>query len=55
VATLIIWLILDDLTAPMVWINRWTPLIGALSLAQVILYFVHNRIERREKETAAAK
>jgi hypothetical protein len=35
-AILIVWLLCDDITQPMAWMNSWTPLIGALFVAHLV-------------------
>jgi uncharacterized repeat protein (TIGR02543 family) len=56
--TLIVWLILDDLTLPMAWINKWTIVVGvvfAMHLALFILYKVNSGNRRDENEDEPAQ
>jgi hypothetical protein len=47
IITPIVWVALDDFGLPMVWINRWTSVVGAIFLVQVVMFIIY--------ETAAAK
>jgi uncharacterized repeat protein (TIGR02543 family) len=37
VVTIVLWLILDDLSDPVVWINKWTLVIGLVFAAHIVL------------------
>jgi uncharacterized repeat protein (TIGR02543 family) len=39
--TLIVWLILDDFSSPMAWINKWTIIVGLILLVHVALAAVY--------------
>jgi uncharacterized membrane protein len=43
------WLFLDDLTQPMVFVNRWTIIVALIFLVHVILCIIH-RIRRNRRE-----
>lgn len=40
VATLATWLILDDLSTPLAWINIWTPVVVVIFVASVVLFVI---------------
>lgn len=46
---MLFWLILDDLTQPMVWINRWTPFV-ALNFIVAMSVFAVQVLYRRKEE-----
>lgn len=46
----VFFLILDNLSLPMVWINRWTPLIGTLFLINVAVLVVQIIVKSRKKD-----
>ncbi|MDR0854348.1 MAG: hypothetical protein LBN34_08255, partial [Clostridiales Family XIII bacterium] len=48
ILTPIVWLILDDLTLPMVWINKWTLYVGIVFLVHIVFLIVYKA--RRHKE-----
>jgi len=44
---LILFLILENIRLPIVWITRWTPLIGAFFIIHMVLLLVHFVIKKR--------
>ncbi|MDR0854295.1 MAG: leucine-rich repeat protein [Clostridiales Family XIII bacterium] len=51
VATPIVWLILDDLSQPMVWVNKWTLFVGIVFIVHLFLLVVYKlRSTRNDSE-----
>jgi amino acid transporter len=53
ILTPIVWLILDDLTLPMAWINRWTIFVAFLFIVEAVLivaYVITTRRNARESD-----
>jgi uncharacterized membrane protein len=48
----ILFLLLENMRLPMTWINRWTPLIGAFFLLNMVLVLVHFVIKKPEDKDA---
>jgi sortase B len=46
-ATLVVWLVFDDVTLPMTLINSGTPLIVAMTVVQAALHLLHARLQKR--------
>ncbi|MDR0852067.1 MAG: InlB B-repeat-containing protein [Clostridiales Family XIII bacterium] len=44
----VLWLILDDPSLPMAWINKWTLYVGILFIIQIILYIVHKVYRKKD-------
>jgi preprotein translocase subunit SecG len=54
VLTPIVWLILDDLNQPMVWINKWTLFVGIVFIVHIVLLLVYkSRNNRKERDSEA--
>jgi amino acid transporter len=54
ILTPVIWLILDDLSQPIAWINQWTLIVGIVFIVHLVLFFSYkagNKDEDREDET----
>jgi flagellar biosynthesis/type III secretory pathway M-ring protein FliF/YscJ len=55
---LLVWLWVDNLNLPMVWINRWTPLIALIFIVHIVLVIVRlivrKRDERADEKNATA-
>ncbi|GHU62028.1 hypothetical protein AGMMS49983_02780 [Clostridia bacterium] len=49
VLTLIVWLILDDLTLPMVWVNKWTILVAIVFIVHLLLTVIYKVRKGQEK------
>lgn len=45
----ILFLILENIRLPMVWITRWTPLIGAFFIISMVMVLVHFVVKKRAK------
>jgi hypothetical protein len=43
----VIWIVLDDLSLPMVWINKWTIVVGVCFSINIILVFVQKIFKKR--------
>jgi uncharacterized repeat protein (TIGR02543 family) len=41
VVTLIVWIVLEDFTQPMIWVNNWTMLVAAIFIVQIALLVVY--------------
>ncbi|GHU65000.1 hypothetical protein AGMMS49983_11960 [Clostridia bacterium] len=50
VLTLIVWLILDDLSLPMVWINKWTIFVAVVFLVHIIFLAVYRYNKAKEEK-----
>jgi uncharacterized repeat protein (TIGR02543 family) len=50
ILTPIVWLYLDDLTQPMVFINRWTIVVACFFIVNAVFHIVHRRETRKEDE-----
>ncbi|MDR0888912.1 MAG: InlB B-repeat-containing protein, partial [Coriobacteriales bacterium] len=48
-ATPIVWLIVDNVTSPYVFINGWTPLIGIIFVIEIALLIVYAAVYRHNK------
>ena len=48
----LLFLILENIRLPMVWITKWTPLIGAFFIIFLVLVLVYVVIKVRHKEKA---
>ena len=46
----ILFLILENIRLPMVWVTRWTPLIGAFFIISMALVIVHLAVKGRAKD-----
>ncbi|MDR3282607.1 MAG: hypothetical protein LBS92_03225 [Candidatus Methanoplasma sp.] len=44
------WFLLDDLSLPMDWVNRWTPVVGMLLAAAVVLLIVRHALRGEGSE-----
>jgi preprotein translocase subunit SecG len=54
VLTPIVWLILDDLNQPMVWINKWTLFVGIVFIVHIVLLLVYkSRNNRKVRDSEA--
>jgi uncharacterized repeat protein (TIGR02543 family) len=54
VLTPIVWLILDDLNQPMVWINKWTLYVGIVFIVHIVLLLVYkSRNNRKVRDSEA--
>jgi hypothetical protein len=49
ILTPIVFLILDDMRLPMVWINKWTPYVGLVFLIHIALFIVY-KLRNKEKD-----
>jgi uncharacterized repeat protein (TIGR02543 family) len=49
ILTLIIWLVLDDTSLPMAWINRYTPIVTVFFVIQIALFAVY-RVRRGRQD-----
>jgi hypothetical protein len=49
----VVWVILDDFGLPMVWLNRWTSVVGAIFLVQVVMFVIYemaaSKVDSAEK------
>ncbi|MDR1778518.1 MAG: InlB B-repeat-containing protein, partial [Clostridiales Family XIII bacterium] len=58
IATLLAWIILDDTSLPVAWVNRWTPVIGILFLVHLALLLIYKlqkqHAEKKEDEVAVS-
>ncbi|MDR2487631.1 MAG: hypothetical protein LBD12_06655, partial [Clostridiales Family XIII bacterium] len=50
---IIVWLLRDDLRTPMVWFNRWTPIVALFFILHVIMDILHKLRRRKEEEEEA--
>jgi uncharacterized repeat protein (TIGR02543 family) len=51
VATLIVWIVLDDFSQPMVWVNKWTLFVGIAFIVHLFLLVVYKlRSARKDSE-----
>ncbi|MDR0853711.1 MAG: InlB B-repeat-containing protein [Clostridiales Family XIII bacterium] len=50
ILTPIVWLILDNLNQPMVWINNWTFFVGIVFIAQIALLVVY-KLRRADRDS----
>ncbi|MDR0875663.1 MAG: InlB B-repeat-containing protein [Clostridiales Family XIII bacterium] len=50
VLVIVVWLLLDDLTLPMAWINKWTLYVIITFAVHLVLVFVHKRVANKEDE-----
>jgi hypothetical protein len=55
VATLILWWLLDDLSHPMAWVNRWTTPVGVTFLVQVAVNVLYERAGRAKRGSDGTK
>ena len=46
----LLFLLLENIRLPMVWITHWTPIIGLFFIIDMILVLVHFSVKKREKE-----
>ncbi len=46
----ILFLILEDMTLPMTWITKWTPLIGAFFIIAMVLVIIQFAIKKKNKQ-----
>jgi hypothetical protein len=49
VLTPVVWLFVDDLSTPMVWINKWTLAVGICFLLHLVLTVLHTLTGRRRQ------
>jgi Ca2+/Na+ antiporter len=49
ILTPIVFLILDDMRLPMVWINKWTPYVGLVFLIHIALFLFY-KFRNKEKD-----
>jgi amino acid transporter len=47
VGTLVVWLLLDNLSQPMVWINAWTIFVAIMFVVHVVILAAYLVIRRR--------
>jgi uncharacterized repeat protein (TIGR02543 family) len=50
VLTLVVWLILDDLTLPMVWLNNWTIFVGIVFIVHLIFFTIYKARNGKEED-----
>jgi uncharacterized repeat protein (TIGR02543 family) len=50
ILTAVVWLILDDFTLPIVWINRWTSVVGIIFIVHIVLLIVFNVRHNNEQQ-----
>ncbi|GHU65507.1 hypothetical protein AGMMS49983_13330 [Clostridia bacterium] len=48
--TLVVWLLLDDLSLPMVWINKWTIFVAVVFLVHIIFLAVYRYNKAKEEK-----
>jgi hypothetical protein len=54
VLTALTWILLEDLTLHLVWVNKWTLFVGALFIIQIVLLVVYKRKNAKNEQVIDA-